>query len=97
MSQANRIGVGVALGGTAVVCCVHDREKRRVVTEAQVAALGLEVGQVYDRRQHKLHSCACCGNLFVDPTDTPRFCSACQGPLVHPLGGPLPEPTGVVA
>lgn len=87
----------VALGGTAVVCCVHDREKRKVVTEAQVAALGLQVGQVYDQRQHKLHRCACCENLFVDPTDTPRFCSACQGPLQHMLGGPLPEPTGVVA
>lgn len=87
----------VALGGTAVVCCVHDREKRTVVTEAQVAALGLEVGMVYDPVQHKLHRCACCDNLFVDPTDVPRYCSVCQGPLARRLGGPLPEPTGVVA
>lgn len=87
----------VALGGTAVVCCVHDRRKRQVVTEAQVAALGLEVGMVYDPRQHKLHRCACCDNLFVDPADTPRFCKDCQGPLAHQLGGPLPQPVGVVA
>ena len=89
--------VRMVLGGSAIVCCVHDRQKRQVVTEAQVAALGLDVGLLYDPRQHKLHKCACCGNLFVDPTDTPRFCRECQGPLVHALGGPLPIPTGVVA
>lgn len=90
-------GLHVALGGTAVVCCVHDREKRRVVTEAQVAALGLTVGQVYDPKQHKLHLCACCQNLFVDATDVPRFCSICRRPLVHSAAGPLPDPKGVVA
>ncbi len=84
------------MGGTAVVCCVHDREKRRVTTERQVAELGLEVGMLYDPIQHKLHLCGCCSNLFVDPADTPRLCSACQGPLVHPLGGPLADPVGVV-
>lgn len=82
--------------GTAIVCCVHDREKRKVKTEADVAELGKAVGQVYDASQHKLHSCACCENLFVDPSDTPRFCSICNGPPRHLLGGPLPEPTGVV-
>ena len=95
MSSATA-GLRVELGGTAVVCCVHDREKRKVVTEAAVAALGLEAGIVYDPTRHKLHRCACCDNLFVDPSDTPRFCHACQGPLVHALGGPLPEPVGVV-
>lgn len=89
-------GVTIELGGKAVVCCVHDRVKRQVVTEAQVAALGLEAGQLYDSRQHKLHLCACCENLFVDPSDEPRFCSTCLSPLVHALGGPLPAPKGVV-
>ena len=88
--------LGVELGGVAVVCCVHDREKRTVVTERQVAELGLEVGMLYDPKQHKIHRCACCENLFVDPTDQPRFCSVCLGSLVHRLGGPLPDPTGVV-
>jgi hypothetical protein len=88
--------IQATLGGTATVCCVHDREKRTVVTEAQVAALGLEVGMLYDPKQHKLHRCACCDNLFVDPSDEPRFCSTCQGPLAHALGGPLPTPIGVV-
>lgn len=90
------LGLRIALGGTAVVCCVHDREKRKVVTEAQVAQLGLDVGQVYDRRQHKLHRCACCENLFVDPSDEPRYCRLCLGPVTHPLAVPLRRPIGVV-
>lgn len=94
--RAATSGTHVALGGTAVVCCVHDRVKRAVVTEADVAALGLEAGIVYDRARHKLHRCACCDNLFVDRSDTPRYCRTCQGPLAHELGGPLPEPVGVV-
>ena len=87
----------IVLSGTAQVCCVHDREKRRVVTEAQVAAFAPHaIGRDYDPRQDKLHLCSCCENLFVDPSDEPRFCSVCVRPLVHPLGGPLPEPQGVV-
>ena len=86
------------ISGTAVVCCVHDREKRQVRMEAQVAELGRLIGQAYNPRQHKLHLCACCENLFVDPSDEPRFCSSCRpSRLVHPLGGHLPEPKGVIA
>lgn len=88
-------GIGVALGGHAVVCCVHDRVKREILTEAQVAELGRQVGQVYDRRQHKLWMCSCCENLFVDLADEPRFCHRCQTrPPVHPLNGALPSPNG---
>ncbi len=86
----------VVLGGQAVVCCVHDRQKRQVRTVAQLVALGLDVGQVFDPQQHKIHRCGCCENLFVDPADTPRFCSVCMGGNVHAIGGPLPEPIGVV-
>jgi len=89
------VGLSVSVGGKAIVCCVHDREKRTVTTERQVAQLGLRVGQIYDPAQHKLWKCACCDNLFVDPTDTPRYCAACQRPLVHALGGPLPKPVAV--
>lgn len=95
--MSSGLGQRVVLGGSAAVHCVHDRRKRSVTTEAQVAELGLEVGQIYDPAQHKLHRCACCDNLFVDPTDVPRFCSTCQGPLQHALGGPLPDPVGVIA
>jgi hypothetical protein len=84
----------MSLGGTAVVCCVHDREKRQVTTEAQVAELGRQVGQTYNPVQHKLHMCACCLNLFVDPTDIPRLCSRCQGPPEHTQTAPLPDPIG---
>jgi hypothetical protein len=87
-------GVRPTLGGAAVVCCVHDREKRQVVTEAQVFALGLSVGQVYDPVQHRLFWCACCGNLFVAVSDEPRYCSTCSRPPTHLLGGPLAQPKG---
>jgi hypothetical protein len=97
MRPTNGTGrIQAQLGGTAVVCCPHDRQKRVVTTERRVAELGLEVGQLYDPAQHKLHLCACCQNLFVDPGDEPRYCSRCLGPLVHPLGGPLAAPIGVV-
>lgn len=88
--------VGIALGGTAVVCCIHDRVKREVTTEADVAVLGASVGIAYDPRQHKIHKCSCCDNLFVDPTDIPKYCYDCRKPPVHAAGGPLPEPKGVV-
>ena len=88
-------GIGVALGGHAVVCCVHDRVKREITTEAQVAELGRQVGQVYNPKQHRLWLCACCENLFVDPSDEPRFCHRCHTrPPVHPLNGSLPSPNG---
>lgn len=86
------------LGGVAIVCCVHDREKRKITTESQVAALGLTANppQFYDRKQHKLHLCSCCENLFVDPTDIPRYCHTCRKPPLHVQRGPLPIPEGVV-
>jgi hypothetical protein len=82
----------LGLAGAAVVVCPHDRVKREVTTEAQVAELGRQVGQAYDPKQHKLWKCACCENLFVDPSDTPRFCRKCYRTPVHPLAGPLPTP-----
>lgn len=89
-------GVGFAISGKAVVVCIHDRIKREVTTEGQVAALGAAVGQVYDPVQHKLHLCACCENLFVDPTDIPRYCSVCSKPPTWAQNGKLADPKGVV-
>jgi hypothetical protein len=89
-------GIGLKLGGTAVVCCIHDREKRVVTTERDVATLGLEVGVIYDSKQHKIHLCACCQNLFVDVTDIPKYCTQCRGPNVHAQMGPLAPPRGVL-
>lgn len=86
----------IALSGKAQVYCIHDREKRQIVNEAQVELLGFEVGIMYDRRFHKLHKCACCENLFVDPTDEPRYCTVCTGKPVHMQQAPLPPPIGVV-
>lgn len=91
-------GVRLVLSGKAQVFCVHDREKRQVTSEKHVFALGLSLDPpiLYDPKQHKIHLCSCCENLFVDPSDEPRFCGPCTRPLVHALGGPLPEPRGVV-
>ena len=89
-------GLRIELGGTAQVCCVHDRQKRQVVTEGQVVMLGLEQGIYYDAGQHRIHRCACCENLFVDPSDEPRYCRSCNVPAVHQLGGPLAYPIGEV-
>lgn len=90
-------GLGAALAGSAVVVCVHDRPKRQVTTEAHVAELGLSIGRVYDPKQDKLHKCGCCENLFVDPSDVPRYCRRCQSPPQHPAAGPLPDPIGEAA
>ena len=94
MSTAGQLRATVS--GIAIVCCVHDREKRQIKTEAQVSELGKLVGRIYDPVQNKLFVCACCENLFVAHDDQPKFCHQCNQPLVHPLGGPLPEPTGVI-
>jgi hypothetical protein len=89
-------GARAVLGGKAVVCCVHDREKRVVTTEAHVAALALEHGILYDPKQHRIHDCACCHNRFWDPSDEPRYCWVCRWPPVFALGGPLATATGPV-
>lgn len=89
-------GLRIALGGKAVVCCVHDREKRQITTEEQVARLGLEVGVVFQKGIHHVHHCPCCDNLFVADGTTERYCSVCSAKPVHALGGPLAEPKGVV-
>lgn len=88
--------VGIALGGTATVCCVHDRVKRQVKTEEHVRRLGLEAGIIYDERQHKIHRCGCCENLFVDASDEPLYCKVCNRLPVHKIVGPLPAPMGPV-
>lgn len=86
--QTVRLGVT----GHRTICCVHDREKRIVTTEAQVAEIGLKAGYFYNPKQHHLWSCTCCENLFVDPSDEPRFCRVCSGHLRHQPAGPLPAP-----
>lgn len=89
--------LNMTVSGVAIVCCVHDREKRQLTTESAVASLFAETGYPYDPKQHKLFSCACCENLFVGITDEPRFCDDCTSAPVHALGGPLPDPTGAIA
>ncbi len=84
------------LSGKATVHCIHDRQKRIVTTERHVFDLGLTLGILYDPKQHKLHRCSCCENLFVDPSDQPRYCETCGRPPVHLQAGPLPEPEGVI-
>lgn len=96
-SRSGGGSIRLVLGGTATKHCVHDRIKSQVKTEKFAAELLLEAtGIVYDSRLHKLHLCSCCDNLFWSFQTEPRYCDLCTGPLVHPLGGPLAEPKGVV-
>ncbi len=96
MAQRNVHGARLVLGGKAVVCCVHDRLKREITTEQQVVELGADLGIVLDKAHHHIHHCPCCDNLFVADGITERYCSVCTRPLVHALGGPLPEPKGAI-
>ena len=77
--------IGIHLGGTAYVYCVHDRMKRTI--------LDLSFNPDYD----KVQLCPCCENLFLTRDDVPAFCLGCGGRPIHPLGGPLPEPKGVIS
>lgn len=90
-------GARIALGGKAVVCCVHDRQKRQVTTEEQVIDLGTQVGIMFKKGIHHVHNCPCCDNLFVADGTTARYCTICTRAPVHALGGPLAEPKGVVS
>jgi hypothetical protein len=76
--------VSVAIGGSALVACVHDRVKREVTELA------------FDPTKTSVHLCTCCENVFLEPSDTEMFCRGCRGSFVHPLGGPLPAPKGRV-
>lgn len=91
--------VKISIGGVAKVYCIHDREKRVVTTEAQVAELGLllPVPVIFNPKIHKLQRCACCDNLFFDIGDEPRYCRPCQSSPMHQPGGPLAQPEGVIS
>jgi len=89
-------GIRIALGGTAAVYCIHDRQKREVTDVGHVRLLGLQRGQQFDSRIHKVQLCPCCENLHVRLDDIPHYCPVCSGRPVHPVGGPLPEPQGVL-
>jgi hypothetical protein len=94
-----RAGTGgrPALGGIAEIHCIHDREKGVVTTEVQVAAVGRTEGIEYDPKQHRIHRCSCCRNLFVDPSDEPKLCHQCNPlSLIHAPAAPLAPPIGPV-
>lgn len=74
--------LNIAIGGKAVICCVHDRVKREITDLA------------FDPARHKAHLCACCENLFLRRDDIPHYCEQCGGRPVHPLAGNLPDPIG---
>jgi hypothetical protein len=86
----------MVFGGTAVVCCPHDVEKRAITTESALYQIGREQNILYDPKQHKIHRCSCCENLFADVSDVPIYCNTCRKPPKFMLGGSLPEPEGVV-
>lgn len=95
-SHSGTTGRRLVLGGTAAVFCVHDRKKREIITEEQVMELANDVGFELKKGVHFMFECSCCENLFVDEGTEPRYCLTCRKAPVHGLGGPLPEPKGVV-
>lgn len=72
--------INLQLGGKAQVCCIHQREKRQVVT--------LEL-----KKGYFLQICPCCENMFYHRTDMPHFCDGCGGRKV-PGGEHLPKGKG---
>jgi len=76
--------VSIAIGGTATVCCVHNRVKREVTQMA------------FDPVKTSIHLCSCCENVFTEASDTPMFCPACRGDLVYTPAAALPDPFGRV-
>ena len=87
----------ISLGGKAQVYCVHDWEKDQITTEKQLMEILKYANFKIKKGVHFIFKCSCCRNLFVDEGTEPRFCVKCRGNPVHPLGGPLPDPEGVVA
>ncbi len=85
-------GAQIVLSGVAVVCCVHNREKREVIDPEHVKFLGKILGVEYDPTKHKLQVCACCENLHVRPDDTPSLCDDCQKVPTYVLHAPVPSP-----
>jgi hypothetical protein len=81
----NRAGTGSmagSIGGTAVVCCIHQKPKR---ANTSAESGGLEFNPKIEYAQ----LCPCCENLFAHPTDLPHFCPDCS-----PNGIPRPVPGG---
>jgi hypothetical protein len=85
MSQSSRKGASNlrgTFGGTAVVCCIHQIEKRQKV------AL-MESDRPDAPKPHYAHVCSCCENMFIKLSPEASFCPACGGM-------PLPDlPEGV--
>jgi len=59
-------GSPFSASGTAVVTCVHGREKR---ANADRFAVNL--------RRERPHLCPCCENLYAKPSDVPGPCPTC--------------------
>lgn len=80
--MASAGAVSISLGGSARVYCVHNRPKRDVTELA------------FDPTATSIHLCACCENVFLERSDTPMFCPACNRAPTYRQQGPLPTPRG---
>lgn len=84
--RAGGSSVPLSLGGVAVVCCVHDREKRVITDREQAIRLGQEFGYDFDPAKHVFQTCSCCENVFATFTDAPMRCPVCSGVSLPALG-----------
>lgn len=72
-----------SIGGTAVVCCIHQKPKR--------VTLELE----FNPKTEYAQLCPCCENLFAHPTDFPHFCPECSpNGISRPVPGGEDLPRG---
>lgn len=84
-------GVRIALGGTAAVHCVHDREKRIIRNPDDCMRVARKAGLV-PLGHPKFQTCGCCENVFATISDAPQLCPGCSKYHVHKLGGPINDP-----
>jgi len=84
-------GIEIVLSGSAAIYCVHDRQKRQVLTPDDCLRIAYAAG-LTPMVGAKFQTCGCCENVFATMTDVPHLCPKCSGSNVHALGGPLSEP-----
>lgn len=81
--MSNRVSIGASVSATYVICCVHDREKRKITTT-----------DAFDPREFDPEVCVCCENIYLQRKgDFERhglpLCDQCREAPVHSPAAPL--------
>lgn len=81
--------LGIKIGGTAAVFCLHDRQKAQITEEAQVLALAPPGAKIDG--DHQIRECPCCRNLFVTDSPIDEKCLPCDPARQRLLAGTVTE------